>query len=135
MYQHVVIVGNLGRDPEMRYTPSGVPVTTFTVAVNRKWKNQSGELQEKTTWFRVTAWRKLAELCNEYLSKGRMVLVEGEIDASAWLGQDGQPRATLELTAQNVRFLGGRSLGDEFGGSTPAFKDAPAGPTEEDLPF
>ncbi len=134
MYQHVVIVGNLGRDPEMRYTPSGVPVTTFTVAVNRKWKNQNGELQEKTTWFRVTAWRRLAELCNEYLSKGRMVLVEGEIDASAWLGQDGQPRATLELTAQNVRFLGGRALGDEFGGS-PAFKDAPAGPSEEDLPF
>ncbi len=134
MYQHVVIVGNLGRDPEMRYTPSGIPVTTFTVAVNRRWKNQEGEMQEKTTWFRVTAWRKLAELCNEYLSKGRTVLVEGEIDASAWVGQDGEPRATLELTAQNVRFLGGRAT-EEFGGSGgAAFKEAP-GPTEEDLPF
>ena len=134
MYQHVVIVGNLGRDPEMRYTPSGVPVTSFTVAVNRKWKNQNGELQEKTTWFRVTAWRKLAEMCNEYLSKGRLVLVEGEIDASAWIGQDGEPRATLELTAQNVRFLGGRAA-DEFSGGGAAFKEAPEGATEEDLPF
>jgi single-strand DNA-binding protein len=133
MYQHVVIVGNLGRDPEMRYTPSGVPVTSFTVAVNRKWKNQEGELQEKTTWFRVTAWRRLAELCNEYLEKGRLVLVEGEIDASAWIGQDGEPRATLELTAQNVRFLGGRSL-EEMGGGA-AFKEGPVGPSEDDLPF
>ncbi|HFQ95015.1 MAG TPA: single-stranded DNA-binding protein [Anaerolineae bacterium] len=133
MYQHTVIVGRLGRDPEMRYTPSGVPVTSFSVAVSRKWKNQNGELQEKTTWFRVTAWRKLAELCNEYLSKGRLVLVEGEIDASAWVGQDGDPRATLELTAQNVRFLGSRSAG-EFGEGGAAFKEGP-GPSEEDLPF
>ncbi|HEY81163.1 MAG TPA: single-stranded DNA-binding protein [Anaerolineae bacterium] len=134
MYQHVVIVGNLGRDPEMRYTPSGIPVTSFSVAVSRKWKNQEGELQEKTTWFRVTAWRKLAELCNQYLEKGRLVLVEGEIDASAWVGQDGEPRATLELTAQNVRFLGNRSSAGEFGGETAAFKEGP-GPSEDDLPF
>jgi len=134
MYQHVVIVGRLGRDPEMRYTPSGVPVTSFSVAVSRKWKNQNGELQEKTTWFRVTAWRKLAELCNEYLEKGRMVLVEGEIDASAWVGQDGEPRATLELTAQNVRFLGGRTGASEFGEGGAALKEGP-GPSEEDLPF
>ncbi len=134
MYQHVVIVGNLGRDPEMRYTPSGTPVTSFSVAVSRKWKNQNGELQEKTTWFRVTAWNKLAELCNEYLSKGRLVLVEGEIDASAWVGQDGEPRATLELRAQNVRFLGGRASAGEFGGGGAAFKEGP-GPSEEDLPF
>ncbi len=134
MYQHVVIVGNLGRDPEMRYTPSGIPVTSFSVAVSRKWKNQEGELQEKTTWFRVTAWRRLAELCNQYLEKGRLVLVEGEIDASAWVGQDGEPRATLELTAQNVRFLGSRAAAGEFGGGTAAFKEAP-GPSEDDLPF
>jgi single-strand DNA-binding protein len=131
MYQHVVIVGNLGRDPEMRYTPSGVPVTTFSVAVSRKWKGQDGELHEKTTWFRVTAWRKLAELCNQYLSKGRQVLVEGEVEASAWMGQDGEPRATLELTAQNVRFLGSRS-GDMGGGEAAA---GGAALPEEDLPF
>jgi len=133
MYQHTVIVGNLGRDPEMRYTPSGVPVTTFSVAVSRKWKSQDGESHEKTTWFRVKAWRKLGELCNQYLSKGRQVLVEGEIDASAWMGQDGEPRATLELTAQTVRFLGSRSSG-EYDSGGEAFKE---GPTvgEEDLPF
>ena len=130
MYQHLVIVGNLGRDPEMRYTPSGVPVTTFSVAVNRKWKNQEGELQEKTTWFRVKAWRKLAELCNQYLTKGQLVLVEGEIEASAWTSQDGEARATLEVTAQNVRFLGGR--GQSSGGD--AFKEGPI-VGEEDLPF
>ena len=133
MYQHVVIVGNLGRDPEMRYTPSGVPVTSFSVAVSRKWKNQNGELQEKTTWFRVTAWNKLAELCNEYLSKGRLVLVEGEIDASAWIGQDGEPKATLELRAQNVRFLGGRSVNEL--GQEAALKESSAVVDEEDLPF
>ncbi len=108
MFQRIVIVGNLGSDPEMRFTPSGVPVTSFSVAVNRRWTDSSGEQREKTTWFRVTAWRKLAELCNQYLSKGRLVLVEGEIDASAWLDNQGNPRATLELTARNVRFLGGR---------------------------
>ncbi len=132
MYQNVVIVGNLGRDPEMRYTPSGVPVTTFSVAVNRKWKGQDGELHEKTTWFRVKAWRKLGELCNQYLSKGQLVLVEGEIDASAWMGQDGEPRATLELTANNVRFLGSRSSGEFSSGD--ALKEGP-GVSEEDLPF
>jgi len=109
MYQHTVIVGNLGRDPEMRYTQSGVAVTSFSVAVNRKWTNQDGTPGEKTTWFRVSAWRKLAETCNQYLSKGRLVLVEGEVSASAWTPQDGgDPRASLELNARNVKFLGGR---------------------------
>ncbi len=108
MYQQVVIVGNLGSDPEMRFTPSGIPVTSFSVAVNRRWTDSNGEQREKTTWFRVTAWRRLAELCNQYLSKGRLVLVEGEIDASAWLDNQGNPRATLELTARKVKFLGGR---------------------------
>jgi len=136
MYQHTVIVGNLGRDPEMRYTPSGIPVTTFSVAVSRKWKGQDGEMHEKTTWFRVKAWRKLAELCNQYLSKGRQVLVEGEVEASAWMSQDNEPRATLELTAQNVRFLGSRSSGGDFsgGGGGEAFKEG-AAVGEEDLPF
>ncbi len=130
MFQKTIIVGNLGRDPEMRYTPSGVPVTTFSVAVNRRWTDQQGQPQEKTTWFRVTAWRKLGELCNQYLSKGRLVLVEGDIDASAWLAQDGQPRAALELTARNVRFLGGPSDASMEGAT---LRDAP---TEEgDIPF
>ncbi len=105
MYQTTTIIGYLGSDPEMRYTPSGVPVTSFGVAVNRKWTDKDGETQERTTWFRVTAWRKLAETCAQHLRKGRLVMVEGDIDASAWTGQDGKPRATLELTAKTVKFL------------------------------
>ncbi len=129
MYQQVVIVGNLGSDPEMRFTPTGVPVTSFSVAVNRRWTDSNGEQKEKTTWFRVTAWRKLAELCNQYLSKGRLVLVEGEIDASAWLDNQGNPRATLELTARNVRFLGG---GNGGGGKASVVQE---NVEEEDIPF
>ncbi len=130
MYQKTVIVGNLGNDPEMRYTPSGVPVTSFNVAVNRRWTDQNGGQQKKTTWFRVTAWRKLAETCAQYLGKGRLVLVEGEVDASAWTGQDGQPRASLELTARTVRFLSPR--GDQNASDTPAEATSVA---EEEIPF
>ena len=117
-YQNTVIVGHVGRDPEMRYTASGTPVTTFSVAVNRRWTGSDGEVKEKTTWFRVTAWNKLAEITNEHLRKGRLVLVDGEIEASAWMGQDGEPRATLELTARNVRFLGGKGEGNDADAST-----------------
>ncbi len=109
MWQKIVIVGNLGSDPDMRYTPSGVPVTSFSVAVNRKVKLQDGTLQDKTTWFRVTAWRQLAENCSQYLAKGRQVLIEGEVEGSAYMAQDGTPRASLELTARDVRFLGTRA--------------------------
>ncbi len=105
MYQSTTIVGRLGNDPEMRYTPSGVPVASFNVAVNKRWTDQSGQQQERTTWFRVTAWRKLGENCAQYLHKGSLVFVEGDVEASAWTGQDGQPRASLELTARTVKFL------------------------------
>lgn len=108
MYQTTIVIGHLGQDPKMRYTPTGQAVTDFSVATTRRWTNAEGQQQEKTTWFRVSAWGKLAEQCNQYLAKGRLVLVEGEIDTSAWVGNDGQPRATLELRARNVRFLGGR---------------------------
>jgi len=81
-YEHTIIVGHLGRDPEMRYTPSGTAVTNFSVAVSRKFTGKDGKAVEKTKWFRVTAWGKLAETCNQYLAKGRQVLVAGEIDAS-----------------------------------------------------
>jgi single-strand DNA-binding protein len=108
MYQKTVIVGNLGRDPEMRYTPSGVPVTSFSVATTRRWTNANGEQQEKTTWFRVTCWRKLAELTAQYLQKGRLVLVEGDVEATAFTDREGNAKASLELTATAVKFLGGR---------------------------
>jgi len=132
MYQKTVVVGHLGRDPEMRYTPSGVPVTSFSVATTRKWTNANGEQQEKTTWFRVTCWRKLAELTAQYLQKGRLVLVEGDVEASAWTDREGAARASLELTATTVKFLGGRGevsegIPGEPGGELPA--------TEDEIPF
>jgi single-strand DNA-binding protein len=114
MFHRITLIGNLGGDPEMRYTASGVPVTNFSVATTRRWTTPDGESREKTTWFRVTAWRRLAEVCNEYLAKGRQVFVEGEIDSHAWAGNDGEPRSSLDVTASTVKFLGSR--GDQGGG-------------------
>ena len=105
MYQKCFIVGRLGTDPDLRYTPQGKPVVAFPVAVNRRWKDANGQTQTSTTWFRVVAWDALAERCNEYLSKGSLVLVEGDVKAVAWKDEQGQARARLELTARNVRFL------------------------------
>lgn len=130
MFEQLTIVGNLGKDPEQRYTASGVAVTTFPVAVNRKWTNQDGTPGEETTWFRVTAWRKLAETCSQYLSKGRQVLVVGRVTASAYMGQDGKPKASLEVTAESVRFLGGKN------GAAGAGQDEPGlDIDEEEIPF
>lgn len=112
-YQQMTIVGHLGRDPEMRYTPTGVPVTSFSVAVSRSWNDQNGQRQEKTTWFRVSAWRKTAEVVSQYAVKGSLVLVTGEIDEPRiWTDKDGNARVSLEMTAQNVRFLGSRPDGN-----------------------
>ena len=136
MYQKTVVVGHLGKDPEMRYTPSGVPVTSFNISTSRKWTNANGEQQEKTTWFRVTCWRKTAELAAQYLQKGRLVLVEGDIEASAWTDKEGNARASLELTATSVKFLGGRGEGGE---GVPAGANAGGGEgfpvSEDDIPF
>lgn len=135
MFSKTIIVGHLGRDPELRYTSGGQPVCSFSVATSRSWTDQNGQPQEKTTWFRVTAWGKLGELCNQYLSKGRLVLVEGEVDASAWSAQTGEPRASLELTARNVRFLGGRDgSGVPTGGRMGGDMGAPH-IDEEEIPF
>jgi len=111
MYQRIVIVGHLGADPEMRYTPSGDPVTTFRVATNRRYTDSEGNSHDETTWFRVTAWRRLAETCNQYLAKGRLVLVDGRLNPDEsgnpriWTGKDGVARASYELTATTVKFL------------------------------
>ena len=136
MYSRTIVIGHLGKDPEMRYTPSGVPVTSFNVATTRKWSDANGNPQEKTTWFRVTCWRKLAEQAAQYLTKGRLVLVEGDVEASAWTDKEGNPRASLELTATTVRFLGGR--GDAGAGGAGAAGATPVEdlPTHEDeIPF
>ena len=115
MYHTVIVAGHLGRDPEMRYTPSGVPVTNFSMATSRKWTNQDGSTGEETIWFQVAAWSKLAETCNQYLSKGQAVLVEGRLKPDPETGgprvyqrQDGSYGAKFELTAWEVRFLGRR---------------------------
>lgn len=100
-----MIIGNLGRDPEMRYTPSGKPVTSFSVAVSRKYTTADGDPREETQWFRVNAWSKLAETCNEFLSKGRKVFVEGRLQVRTWEGQDGQKRTSVEIVASDVVWL------------------------------
>lgn len=135
MYSKTIVVGNLGRDPEMRYTSGGQAVTTFSVAASRKYTGQDGKPVEKTTWFRVTAWGKLGELCNTYLAKGRQVLVEGEVEASAWTGQDGKPRASLELTAKTVRFLGGKPGAPAEAHDESEHENGSVAMDEEEIPF
>lgn len=129
MYQQLTIVGNLGGDPELRYTPQGTPVANFSVAVNETWTTD-GEKQERVTWFRVTVWRRMAEVCSQYLSKGRQVMVVGTLRSEngnprIWEDNSGNARASFEVTAQTVKFLGAR--GDSAPVSVPQ--------EEEEIPF
>jgi single-strand DNA-binding protein len=140
VYQKLTLVGNLGRDPEMRYTSDGTPVTNFSVATNRRWTNADGSQGEETVWFRVAAWRRLAEVCNEYLEKGRQVLVEGRLQPDpetggprVWTGRDGQPRASYEVTALTVKFLG-RGVAAPAEGAADLPDEPPADEGEE-IPF
>lgn len=156
MYQKLTIVGNLGRDPELRYTPSGQAVCNFTVATSRKWTGSDGQMQEETVWFKVSTWGKQAEVCNQYLSKGRQVFVEGRLTVDkesggprVWQDQNGNWRASYEMTALEVKFLGGRdssdgngggasssssSSGGGYSGSKSSVSEAP-GITEDEIPF
>jgi single-strand DNA-binding protein len=104
----VMIIGNLGHDPEMRYTPSGKPVTSFSVAVSRTWKAPDGERREETEWFNVVAWDSLAETCKQYLSKGQPVYVEGRLQTRKWDDQEGKKHSRTELVASHMIFLGER---------------------------
>jgi len=105
----VILLGNLGSDPEMRYTPNGKAVTSFRMATNRRYTTSAGESKEETDWFRISVWGKQAEQCNQILSKGKQVYVEGRFHARNWEGQDGQTRTSLEVTAERVLFLGKRA--------------------------
>ncbi len=105
----VQIIGNLGRDPEMRFTQDGTPVTNFSVAVNDSWQGRDGEQRERTEWFRVVAWRRLAEISNEYLRTGGKVYVEGRLETQKWQDQEGNDRYTTELIARDLLMLGGRN--------------------------
>jgi single-strand DNA-binding protein len=114
----VIIVGNLGSDPETRYMPSGAAVTNFTVATNESWKDkQTGEQKERTEWHRVAMFNRLAEIAAEYLRKGSQVYIEGKLRTRKWQGQDGQDRYTTEIIADEMQMLGGRG-GSDFGGGS-----------------
>ena len=142
MYQKIIIAGNLGKDPEMRYAPNGDAVTSFSVATSRKYTDKGGQKVEETTWFRVSVWGKQAETCNQYLKKGRSVLVEGRLIADKatggpkiWTRQDNTPGASFEITAESVRFLGGprEDGGGNAAGGTAMHDAAPV--DEENIPF
>ena len=107
----VLLIGNLGRDPEMKYTPQGTPITTFSVAVTRRRKTPEGEWKDETEWFRIIAWQKLAEQCNEYLRKGSKVYIEGRLQTREWQGQDGQNRQIVEVVANDMVMLDSRQGG------------------------
>lgn len=121
----VFIMGNLTRDPELRYVPSGTAVATFTIAVNRVYTSQAGEKKEEVSFIRVVVWGRRAEVCGEYLSKGSPVFVEGRLQSRSWEGQDGQKRNTIEVIADNVQFLRGGS-GEKAGDQTVKADTSPA---------
>ncbi|MFZ5586636.1 MAG: single-stranded DNA-binding protein [Thermodesulfobacteriota bacterium] len=131
----VILVGNLGADPEMKYTAGGTPICTFRLATSESFKDRDGNQQERTEWHRVVAWSKLAELCGQYLSKGRQVYVEGSLRTRSWDDQDGNKRYTTEVVARDVQFLGsGAGGGSGSGGGSGEFGGPPP-LGDEDIPF
>ncbi|MDQ7024957.1 MAG: single-stranded DNA-binding protein [Anaerolineae bacterium] len=141
-FEQTLIIGNVGREPELRYTQSGVAVCDFSVAVSTRWKDSTtNEQREKTNWYRVTAWRGLGEVCSKYVKKGMSVMVSGTVAASAYMGQDGQPRASLDLTARDVQFLtraddDGSSSSSSSSSSGGSYDDHTPSPQEmDDIPF
>ena len=137
----VILIGNLGRDPGLRYTASGQPVATFTLATNEAWTNRNGEREERTEWHRIVAWGKLAERCSEYLAKGRQVYVEGRLQTREWEDKEGGKRRTTEINAQQLLMLGRREGGPGPDVDAPPPSDPPGRTTEgggsadDDIPF
>ncbi len=124
----VMIIGNLGRDPEMRYTPSGKPVTTFSVATSRTWSTSDGEKREETEWFNVVAWSSLAEICKQYLTKGQQVYIEGRLQTRHWDDQEGNKHTSVEIVANEMIILSERR---ESGEGTSESESS----EEEEFPF
>ena len=118
MLNKMLVIGNVGTDPEMRYTPNGNAVTSFRLAAGRSYTTASGEQRDETEWFRVVAWNRLAETCNNYVTKGMKVYVEGRLRSDSWVGQDGQTRFTNEIVANTVTFLN-RPQSGSYGGGPP----------------
>lgn len=143
----VILIGNLGNAPEMRFTGGGQAVANFRIATNESWTDKSGQKQERTEWHRIVVWGKLAELCGEYLAKGRQVFVEGRLQTREWTDKEGKKNYTTEVVAQNVQFLGGRGEagagagrrgGEDFGPPPPGMEEPSGGPpqgAEDDIPF
>jgi len=156
----VILIGNLGKDPEVRFTPGGQAVANFNIATNESWIDKQGQKQERTEWHRIVVWGKQAELCGEYLAKGRQCYIEGRLQTREWTDKEGKKNYTTEVVAQHVQFLGGRgdSAGprsrpqggaQEYGPPPPGMEDGPgagpiganglasagAPPPEEDIPF
>jgi single-strand DNA-binding protein len=139
----VILVGNLGSDPQVRYTPGGQAVANFNIATSERFNNKAGEKEERTEWHRIVAWGKLAEICQQYLKKGKQVYIEGRLQTRQWEDQQGQQRQTTEIVAQNMQMLGrvgdapGGGGGDfssqDFGSAEPAPQGAST--TDDDLPF
>ncbi|WP_456387511.1 single-stranded DNA-binding protein [Desulfolithobacter sp.] len=117
MVNKVILIGNLGADPEIRYTQSGTPVANFNLATSETWRNQDGTKEERTEWHRIVAWRRLAEICGEYLNKGTRVYIEGSIRTRKWEDRDGNPRYTTEIEAREMKILSPRSGGSGGGGT------------------
>lgn len=134
----VILVGRLGQEPELKYTPSGMAVCNFSLATSDSWTDKSGQKQERTEWHRVVVWGKLAELCGQYLGKGRQAYVEGSLQTRSWEGKDGGKRYTTEINAKTVQFLGG---GAQASNNQNAGMGAPAqnnnfnqqGPSNDDM--
>jgi len=153
MVNRVILVGHLGGDPEMRYTSSGTPVTNFSLATNERWNNQDGERQERTEWHKIVTWSKLAEISNQYLTKGQLVFIEGRIQTREWDDRDGNKRRTTEIVASDMRMMSPRSsdgprqeqeqkqeqkqepVGVAAEGGNGGEKQMDAGVTEDDIPF
>lgn len=150
-FNKIIIVGNLGRDPELRYTPQGSAVCNFSVATNEKKRDKTGEMQDVTTWFRVTLWNKQAENASKYLTKGSPVYVEGRLRIEEWTDRDGKIRYTLEVNATDMQFISAGGRGDDFGsggGSEHEYSGGAGGgggdfddgggsssPSDDDIPF
>ena len=131
----VMVIGHLGKDPEMRYTPSGRPVTTFTLAVSRSWSSADGERHAETEWFNVVAWGNLAEICKQYLNKGQQVYVEGRLQTRRWEDKEGQKRTSVEIVASEMMMLGDRRDASQAGEEGSAASEAEAATAEDEFPF
>jgi len=134
-----ILIGNLGKDPEMRYTPGGLGIANFNIATSETWNNKEGAKETRTEWHRIVAFGKLAEICGEYLSKGKQVYIEGRIQTRDWEDKDGNKRYTTEIVANQMLMLGSRDAGDAAksqGGGGGGFQGAPGpGPQDDDIPF